>query len=183
VQNKFVVRDHHHHVPFTPFHIGPTLLLGLLLFSQLDLAALLIGGVAPDLEGLYSILTDSPGMDHHEFLHSYLGSTLLALILSPAIYLARGLTGRLAKTFGICQESSIRVILASCMLGAWSHVLLDSFLYMDQDPFLPLNGNPFYPLMGDPRFILIYAGCSLSFFIGLILLVWRPGRFGNSGDG
>lgn len=165
-------------MPLTPFHLGPVLLLGLLIFSYVDLPALSVGAVAPDLEGLFDILFDPPRRDHHEFLHSYLGAFLLAFPVASFAYVIRGVTGSLAHIFGLRQNSSPRVILFSSILGTFSHVFLDSFLYQDQDPFMPFDGNPFFPILGERQYIIIYLGCSLCFLLGIAIWLRRPGWMG-----
>jgi membrane-bound metal-dependent hydrolase YbcI (DUF457 family) len=137
-----------------------------------------MGAMAPDVEGLYDIVFDPPGRDHHEFLHSYLGAFLLAFPVAAFAFVIRGFTGSLAQVFGLCQDSSFRVILLSSILGTFSHVFLDSFLYIDQDPFLPFDGNPFFPILGKHQYTVIYLGCSLCFLLGISIWLRRQGWSG-----
>ena len=59
-------------MPFTPFHLGPALFLGLLLFRLVDLPTFLAANVILDLEPLAVLLLD---LDYplHGLFHSFLG--------------------------------------------------------------------------------------------------------------
>lgn len=123
-------------MPFTPFHLGPALLFGLLF--RLNVPAVLVGSVILDIEALYLLLT---GADYlHGFFHSYLGASIVSLAL--------GLLFK--KTF------------LGFLAGTYSHVFLDSFLYPDMQPFWPAKVNPFLGLIGSGS---IYGFSLLAFAV------------------
>ncbi|NOQ38614.1 hypothetical protein GQ472_07065, partial [archaeon] len=64
-------------MPFTPFHLGPALFLGLVFFRYLNLPAFLIANVIVDVEPFVVLLF---GLDYplHGFFHSFLGGSLIA---------------------------------------------------------------------------------------------------------
>jgi hypothetical protein len=68
-------------MPFTPYHFGPAVLVGVLLFPFVDLTTVMVASVIVDLESLAVILFDLP-MPLHSFFHTYLGATIVAVVLS-----------------------------------------------------------------------------------------------------
>ena len=160
-------------MPFTPFHLGPGLLVGLLLFSALHLPTLLVANMIPDVEPLYAIAA-CPSCAHHGFWHSLAGASILAAILSIAVLVLKKPVERLSELFRVKQKASWKNVLPAAFLGTWLHVLLDSTLYPDMKPFFPLNANPLY--VGNAAFVPVYALCALSFAAGMVLYFLRVGR-------
>lgn len=155
-------------MPFTPFHWGPALFVGLLFFQYFDFPSLLITSVAPDVEGLYIVIF-RPFMPHHGLTHTYIVASIIGIIVAVAMYFLKGLTGKIMKSFGLYQTSSFIKILYSSILGAYSHIFLDSFLYPEMNPFYPLLGNPFVGISSEyTRYMAVYGLCGLFFLISLI---------------
>lgn len=156
-------------MPFTPFHLGPAIFIGLLFFQYLDLPSLLVSSVAPDVEGLY-IVVFRPFMSHHSLIHTYVVASVISVIVALVMYYLKGLTGKMMKQFGLHQDSSFKKILYSSILGAYSHIFLDSFLYPEMNPFYPLLGNPFIGIASEYiTYMTVYGLCGLLFLIGMIL--------------
>ncbi len=158
-------------MPFTPFHFGPALFFGLLLFSLFDLPTLMISSVIVDLEPLL-VLRLRLNYPLHGFFHSYLGGTILALMVATAMFILRDFTGTIMQVFKLQQKTSFKKILITSLLGVYSHIFLDSFLYEEMKPFYPLEFNPFPSALHTP-YTLIYGFCSLSFIFGLVLYAYR----------
>ncbi len=156
-------------MPFTPFHIGPALLISGLLGKRINFTAIILSSTVIDIRATYCLFAGC--LPLHGPLHTYLGATLFALIISAGVYSIKGIFQRITDTFGLFQEYSIPVILSSSLIGTFSHVFLDSFLYTDIIPFWPLNSNPFLALVSSS---LVYNACSLSFLIaiGIYLCVY-----------
>jgi membrane-bound metal-dependent hydrolase YbcI (DUF457 family) len=130
-------------MPFTPFHFGPSFLIGILLVSHLNMAAILFASVAIDIEPIYCLATDSCPL--HGILHTYLGATVLSVLVIPIIYLSKKQLQRLSDLLGVTQDYSIKSIVIGAVVGGWSHIFLDSFLYSELLPFWPIvNDNPFF---------------------------------------
>lgn len=155
-------------MPFTPFHWGPVLLVGLLFFSILDLPALLVSSVIVDIEPLYFMLKFSN--PYHGFFHSYLGSSIMGTLIALGMFAIRNYTKNIMKVFKLEQSSSFCKILTTSLFGVYSHVFLDSFLYPEMKPFFPSDIKPFYGLLSPG---MIYGFCMISFFIALILYTNR----------
>ena len=153
-------------MPFTPFHWGPALLIGLLLFSFLDLPTLLVSSVIVDIESIFLILTSSGQL--HGFFHSYLGSSILGILTASVMFALRDHTNKIMRVFKLQQSSSFKKVLFTSLLGVYSHVFLDSFLYPEMKPFYPLGVKPFYGLVSSG---MIYGFCAISFFFAFILYI------------
>lgn len=67
-------------MPFTPFHFGPGLLIGLV-FSFIDFPTFLIASLIVDIEP-FLVLFFNFNYSLHGFFHSFLGGTIIALILN-----------------------------------------------------------------------------------------------------
>jgi membrane-bound metal-dependent hydrolase YbcI (DUF457 family) len=161
-------------VPFTPFHLGPALLFGLALCVIFDLPTLIVASVIPDLEPfcvMYFRLHEYP---LHGFFHSYLGASILAVLVALVIYSLRDVLEKVLTVFGIPQKSSFRKIMFTSFVGVYLHVFLDSFLYGEMNPLYPLLGNPFIDLLfpyGPYR--IIYGFCSLTAVLGIALYLYK----------
>jgi len=161
-------------VPFTPFHFGPALFLGLALLVAFDLPTLLVASVIPDLEPFCVMYFRIPGYPLHGFFHSYLGSTILVVLVAVVIYLFKDLLNKKMMVFRIPQKSSFKKILLTSFFGVYSHVFLDSFLYEEMMPFYPLQGNPFIgTLYAYGSYSVIYGFCSIAALLGIVLYLYR----------
>ena len=161
-------------MPFTPFHLGPALFFGLLLSVAFDLPTLLVASVIPDLEPFYVMYFHVSGYPLHGFFHSYLGSSILALLVVFIIYPLRGLLSRIMVAFRISQKTSFKKILFTSFVGVYFHVFLDSFLYEEMMPFYPLQGNPFFDLLSAyGSYSVVYGFCSLTALLGIVLYFYK----------
>ncbi len=68
-------------MPLTPFHLGPALFFGLLLFPVINLPTFLIANIIVDIEP-FSVLYLGLEYPLHGFFHSFLGGSIIAIILS-----------------------------------------------------------------------------------------------------
>jgi membrane-bound metal-dependent hydrolase YbcI (DUF457 family) len=156
-------------MPFTPYHFGPALLIGVFLFPFVDIATVMIASVVLDLEPLAVILFDLP-IPLHAFFHTYLGATIGGVGVSICVYPFRKYLNEFVALFGLRQESSFRQILPAGFIGTYSHVLLDSFLYAEMNPFFPFLGNPF---VGVLTFGFVYNLCLILGVVGFFVYLLR----------
>ena len=157
-------------MPFTPFHLGPALLFGLVLSVAFDLPTLLMASVILDLEPFYVVYFHVSGYLLHGFFHSYLVSSILAALMAVIAYSLRDLLNRIMVTFQISQKSSFKKTLFTSFVGVYFHVFLDSFLYEEMMPFYPLQSHPFVNVASAyGRYTVIYGFCSITFVLGAIL--------------
>ena len=156
-------------MPFTPFHLGPALLIALLLFPLIDIFVICVASVIIDIEPAYYLFIAGRGA-YHGFLHTLLGGTLISLLMSPVLYYMRKLYLKIIDAFGLKQDTSFKKIVASSLIGVYGHILLDSFLYPEMNPLYPLQGNPLLYLI--PAHV-VYEICILSFLLAIPLYIYR----------
>lgn len=161
-------------MPFTPFHLSPALFLGLLLSTAFDLPTFLIANVLPDVEPFTVLFFNVQGYPLHGFFHSYIGATILAIILALCMYLLRGFFGKIMKVLRLQQSSSFKKIMFTSFMGAYFHVLLDSFLYSEMMPFYPLQSNIFVNLFSAyGSYTIIYGFCGITALLGIVLYLYK----------
>ena len=130
-------------MPFTPFHMGPGLLMKALLQGSFSLMVFGLAQIIMDIQPLVVILT---GEGHlHGFSHTYVGATLIGI--------GSSLSGKYASELGLRLIGQVRylpiswpVAIISAFVGSYSHVLLDSVMHGDVEPFAPFMLNN--PLLG-----------------------------------
>lgn len=159
-------------MPFTPFHLGPALLFGLALSMAFDLPTLLMASVIPDVEPFMVLYFNIHGYPLHGFFHSYLGSTFLAVTLAVFVYLFRGPISKIVRIFRMSQKPVFKKIIFTSFASAYTHVLLDSFLYGEMEPFYPLPGNFFVNLISaSETYSVIYGFCGITALLGIVTYV------------
>lgn len=161
-------------MPFTLFHFGPALLLGLLSLNYLHFMTFIVANVIVDVEPLLVLIFDL-NYPLHGFFHSFLGGFIIGVCFSVFMFLLYSHFPLLRKLFFLDYGcSSLRGFISAGVLGVFIHILFDSPLYSDIRPFFPLTVNPFY----NPSITSsIYFLCVVMFLLGLFLyfvrIVWR----------
>jgi hypothetical protein len=130
-------------VPVTPFHFGPGAALKAV--APVSFTVFAFTQCLIDLEPvtLY-LLTGDPA---HPYLHTYAGALLVALAgVWPGRplceWLLRAWNARLSADQAWLAATPVigrREAIAGALLGAWSHVFIDSFMHHDVRPFRPLS--------------------------------------------
>ena len=126
-------------MPFTPFHMGPGILIKATLQSSFSLMVFGWSQIVMDLQPLFVILN---GHGHvHGFSHTYIGAGLLAIFSA--------LSGKYLSEFGLVflgiskPDRIIKipwwVVFLSAFIGTFSHVFLDSMMHSDVEPFYPFH--------------------------------------------
>ena len=156
-------------MPFTPFHLGPSSWIGLLLFKIFDFPTLLISSIVVDTEP-FCVLLFNLNYPLHGFFHSFLGGSILVVLTALILNLFKNRIKKIMAFFKLAQESSFRKIIWTSFFGVYFHLLLDSFLYKEMKLLYPWEGNPFFGLFSPHQ---IYLFCSLSFLVGLLFYLIR----------
>lgn len=155
-------------MPFTPFHFGPSAVIGMPLSRYLDPFTFVLASVAIDLEPL-SVMVLHLHYPLHGYAHTFAGAALVGAVWGVSVWLCRGALERaLREGFNIPFMPSRRKMVLSGVLGTWFHVLLDAPLYTDIKPLYPFHGNPLYGLVGQGTMYLFCAFCFIP-AIGLHL--------------
>ena len=148
-------------MPATPFHIGPGVLVCLVLGPGACGAAL-AGSLLPDVEPGAVILL---GLDAR--LHGPLHSLPAALLLGSLVGVLGSALWRRLTGLSVGLGSS----LVAGTLGWSVHVFLDSFLYSDIQPLWPLaEWNPLLGLLGPYTVLVVYMVSGLLSLWGLYFL-------------
>jgi len=161
-------------MPFTPFHLGPALFFGLLLFRYFDFPTFLVANVIVDLEP-FLVLVLGLRYPFLGFFHSFLGGTVAAVALALVSLRIRGPAQRVMVSLGLEQRTTKLSAFSASLGGVYLHILLDSLLYSDIRPFYPLEINPFFEGSTPPT-ALVYQMCVVFFALGLGLYALRAIR-------
>ena len=156
-------------MPFTPYHFGPALLAGVLLFPFFDLTAMMIASVILDIEPIL-VLFLGLGGPLHGISHTYLVATLVAILVTGILWLLRGPVTSIVSMFGVVQEPKKSRIFVASLFGTYTHVFMDSFIYWEMNPFFPILGNPLLGLIATG---VIYQFCLYCGIIGVLLYFVR----------
>jgi len=124
-------------MPFTPFHMGPGILIKALLQGSFSLMVFGWAQIIMDIQPLIVLITDHGQL--HGFSHTYLGAILLAVIAA--------LSGKYLSELGLIilgvakRSHPIKiawwVAFLSAYIGTLTHVGLDSIMHADVEPFSP----------------------------------------------
>lgn len=158
-------------MPFTPFHLGPALFFGFLLFRYIHFPAFIIANVILDIEP-FSILFFNLGYPLHGFFHSFAGGSIVAIILAILMSKLDKYIQDRAGIFKLRQNFSSRRIWIASFSGIYLHILFDSPLYRDIKPFYPFDFNPFFNI-GIFSGFDIYILCILLFIAGVLMYGYK----------
>jgi len=153
-------------LPFTPFHIGHAIIT-YSIFDKLDFIALLYGSILVDIEPFLVLSLNLP-YPLHGPIHSIIG----VLAITPLIYIATLITKLVLSRIGFSLgKSSRKIIFASILIGGYTHIILDGFLYSEMNLAWPLpRWNPLFGIFGYSE---VYGFCIFSFLAGLLLYIVR----------
>lgn len=151
-------------MPFTPFHMGPGMLVKALLQGGFSLMVFGWAQIIMDIQPLIVLIS---GAGHlHGFSHTYIGATLIGLFSA--------LTGKYAAELGLRCTGRLRylpigwpVAIVSAFIGAYSHVVIDSLMHADLFPFAPFSAVN--PLLGIVSAEALHRFCLYSGLVGAVL--------------
>lgn len=142
-------------MPFTLYHFGPSGFVGLLFRRWLDVPVFIAANVLIDSE----VLADSrlqPGWPVHQLwhFHTLLIGGLAGAVFGACIYFIKPLRQLCAKFMSVIglpgQVTLVSMVLAGA-LGAWLHVLIDSFYHFDVQIFWPHRDNVIFRWINDGK--------------------------------
>ncbi|MCE2029572.1 metal-dependent hydrolase [Sessilibacter corallicola] len=153
-------------MPFTPFHMGPGMVIKALLQGSFSLMIFGWAQIVMDIQPLIVLIT---GEGHlHGFSHTYVGAILLAIFSA--------LSGKYLSEIGLFilglnKQWQVQiawwVAFLSAFIGTFSHVLLDAIMHSDVEPFYPFTLNN--PFLGVISVQTLHKWCIYSAFVGGIL--------------
>ena len=155
-------------MPFTPYHVGPALLVALLLYPLLDLPTFIVANLILDLEPLavFLGLIDWP---MHGVFHSFTLGTVVGVILALPMYYIRRFIKPIQMGNITPPNYTLKSIIKASILGVWIHILLDAFTYSDLNILYPIQWNPLLGLV-PTQMIINFSWLSIpaAFIIYLI---------------
>ncbi|MCB1743517.1 MAG: DUF4184 family protein [Gammaproteobacteria bacterium] len=165
-------------MPFTPLHFGPGALFKSIAPREFSLSVFIFSQVLIDLEPLYFIIRDDWPL--HRFLHTWPGAGLVALasimigrpLCEQALALLRWRIRRRHPSFAVDPiRISLRSASIAAVIGAASHVALDSIMHADMQPLAPFShANHLLDLVTIQTLHLLCIGAGL---LGLAVLGLR----------
>jgi len=163
-------------MPITLFHLGPGVALKSLAQKNMSFTVFAFTQVVIDLESVYFLVQNEWSV--HRFFHSYVGATVVAVI-GVAIgrpicqWFLRIWNARLSqKQKEWCYVEPViskKSAIIGSVLGAYSHVLLDSIKHSDMTPFSPfVEGNAMLEAIG---ILQLHIFCVVAGVVGTSTLV------------
>ena len=158
-------------MPITPFHIIAAAPIKAIIPRYFSWSIFTLANVFIDLEPItYFIFT---GIPSHKFFHTIFGATFLGLI-SALIFrkLCENYITKWNKNLHPIDRKWLEVknpkitifeALVGGIIGAWSHLLLDSLMHEDIKPFWPFSSS-------NPLLILMNVNSILYLCLGLLSL-------------
>jgi membrane-bound metal-dependent hydrolase YbcI (DUF457 family) len=159
-------------MPVTPLHLGIPGLVSFRWPEKVDIFAAALGSVLVDLDFFAFLLF---GTKIHGFLHSFVGATVLALVIVGVGHAFPWVVVKLKRWFGWGEErTSLKAMVLGAFLGSYSHVLLDSLIYWDMKPFYPFEDNPFLVEESvETVRNLVYSITTFTTALFLVLYAWN----------
>lgn len=153
-------------MPFTPFHMGPGIIIKAVMQGSFSLMVFGWSQIIMDIQPLIVLIS---GEGHlHGFSHTYVGGILLAIFSA--------LSGKYLSEFGlfllgINREWKIKIswwiAFLSAFIGTFTHVLLDSIMHSDIEPFFPFSTDNIF--LGLVSVTTLHKLCIYSSVIGGIV--------------
>jgi len=171
-------------MPYTPIHWSIAY-LARAIRPSLSLPALIVSTAVPDLEIPFIYITTG-GQFGRLVLHSLLGATAFATLLSVflTVYAYSPIVSHLFKLDTKIVREKCRfswTLVAVCLLGSLSHVLIDA-LHHEYNPLLfPFTYTSFDALVLMNDWTLASVVVPLSFFALLVFFVVKEVRRGTEG--
>lgn len=166
-------------MPPTLLHLGPALLLGVVLYRYVDLPTVLLASVVVDVRAALVLYGPLEG-PVHGVLTTVAGGTLLALLVGGVVLALPPSVQRLGSPLRLASTVRAKPIFLGAWLGVISHVLLDAMVYSDVQPLWPLEANPLL-LSQVTGAVVAYSVSVLAAGIGLgafLVLARQPAGTG-----
>jgi membrane-bound metal-dependent hydrolase YbcI (DUF457 family) len=155
-------------LPFTPYHFGPSALLGLTFRRWIDVPVIVLANVVMDFEpGLVMLLR----LDYplHGYIHTFLFGFFIGVVWAVvSFYFLKGFYSWLMNLLRLPYRPRFGAMAVAGVLGVWLHVFLDSIMHADTRPFWPIEANPFLQVISDSR---LYLMCEYSIYAAFVLYV------------
>lgn len=158
-------------MPFTPFHLGPGLLLKGAASDRFSFTAFAAAQVAVDLEPLYFMVRGEYPI--HRSLHTVWGGGAMGLAVGLSLWaVARARASRLP--LALRAEVTRASAMLGGLIGGVSHALLDGLMHRDVQALRPLTETQW--VLGPPGVTALHVGCLAAGALGAVILFARRAR-------
>ena len=158
-------------MPFTPFHLGPGLLVKGAVPRHVSLSAFAATQVVVDLEPLTFILRGEYPV--HRWAHTVAGAGAVGLAVGAALW-ALGRRWRTTAAPALGRDLRWSAALVGGVIGGISHPLLDGLMHRDVRALRPFAETTW---VLEPKGVaVLHLGCVMAGVLGAILLVVRRAK-------
>jgi len=164
-------------MPITPLHFGPGVLLKAVLAGTFSFSVFALANILIDIEPVVRVLVGADRL--HAHVHTYAGASVIAIpcalagrpLCEWALRLwNRKLDASLARWLAVPPTIPPLAAWSGALLGAWSHVALDSLMHPDMEPLWPFApGNALLTLMSLDSLHLLCIGSGVVGVAGLVI--------------
>lgn len=151
-------------MPFTPFHLGPGLALGMIFKWWINIPAILLASIIVDVRSIYCFFIGNCQL--HGFFHTFAGAAILGLLVIGLVFALRNPLSKISKIMKIEEDYSLKSIISGGIIGVLVHITLDAFLYPEVHPFWPIEWDTL--LLGALSNSVVYVLCMFGFLIGIL---------------
>lgn len=168
-------------MPITPFHIVAGFAVKSIFKKYFSWSIFTLTNIIIDIEVIYYII--SLGEAHHKFFHTLIGSSIIALFCA---IVGIPLCERAIKFWNnnLQDEKSFEKLrwlktspnisivssFIGAFIGAYSHILFDSFMHFDVKPFEPFLSKSFVDIISIEFLHLFLVGL---FVFGIIVFFYK----------
>lgn len=157
-------------MPLTPFHFGLGAAIHSVAPKRMSFLAFCAANCVIDCEPFYYIITDNPPL--HRFFHTAIGAAIVAaitvLLYSACCWFANRFW--LPDLFE-WKKLKCSSVVVGAILGAYTHIFLDSIMHHDMRPFAPFSDEN--PLLFAISIDTLHLACVAAGVLGGFALVVR----------
>lgn len=169
-------------MPVTPFHIIAGVAAKSIRPKYFSWTVFALANVLIDTEAVYYFFTT--GLPAHKYFHTWVGATIIAILCATlGKYLCE--IGLRVLNYVFLNEKYVPSLKwlrqgikidqfsawSGAVIGAYSHIFLDSFVNLDMKPYFPFSDQNH--LLGLISLKNTYILCIGLFIAGLIILIIR----------
>lgn len=162
-------------MPVTPYHFGPSCLIGYVFRKWIDFPVFVLANVVIDFEVLI-IAYFHLGWPIHRYAHTFLLGAVVGILWGCLAYLIKPVLKLGMDILRINYQPHFFKMVISGILGIWLHVLLDSIYHFDVRPFWPKTiFNPLWGKLSHSQIELLCIICGIIFAILYLMPVFKQG--------
>lgn len=173
-QGYFLAAELFYSMPFTPYHFGPALLFGIILFRYIDFTTFVVANLIIDWRAALVLFNLWMG-PRHGWVHTFIGASIMSVILFVVMNYMRKEYREQHTQMSLGQVPTKIKILLAAFAGTFLHVAIDSFHHPRMEPFMPFSLNPLLGIAGTQEVRQLTTVCGI---LGLFALILFP-RLGN----